>query len=262
MNDENITLTIHDIAKVKSNDLPINEKTEIIKCSVTLKSIRAQIDPLIRQLAKNEEEYNDLMDTIPRFYRDYYNSPVMNLYARTYNLDLNGKNHHEFYIEGTPYSVTLDGEAKREGGTYGFQAMMLNHPGGLAMAGSGEWVKQIDNNGKYLICVGDKGITVTKKKGRIQKDTFKFLSTAMDYEFDRERRFYADKDNNGIGEIEQAYKNKEISRQECDDQIHKVMKNHMDNNMDSEAEIATNNFQENGYDLTVYYVPIKKNYEL
>ena len=46
----------------------------LTKCSVTLKGVREQISGLIRNITDNEEDYNLLMDTIPHFYRDYWNA--------------------------------------------------------------------------------------------------------------------------------------------------------------------------------------------
>ena len=44
-----LELNIKDIAKVKSRDTSLDEKMEIIKCSVTLKGIKGDLAPLLEE---------------------------------------------------------------------------------------------------------------------------------------------------------------------------------------------------------------------
>ena len=70
--------------KIKYFIEAVKTDPDIIKCSVTLKGIRASIEPMVKKLTDTDEEYTTLMEIIPKFYRDHYHKDYEEMQCHTY----------------------------------------------------------------------------------------------------------------------------------------------------------------------------------
>ena len=134
---------------------------EIAKCHVTLKSVREQIRPLLESITDTEEEYDLLMEKIPRFYRDYRTSNK----EYEYMIDSIG---NEYNTIGDGNSVRLSDKdqdklfANRNKGvtiTLGIH----NHPSGINFPSIGDLNSQEISRKKYSVIVSKNGIAINKQ---------------------------------------------------------------------------------------------------
>lgn len=92
------------------------------KCHITLKSIKEQIEGLIFEISETDEEYNILMEHIPRFYRDYYNAPIEHLFGYDVNGNIYTQDGDETSVRFTEeQDITMEDN-------YGLFLSMHNHP--------------------------------------------------------------------------------------------------------------------------------------
>lgn len=125
----------------------------VIKHSVTLKSVKEQISPAIKEITDNEEEYDFLMDRIPKFYITYYNHKTEHIEV----WDNQGNKHQN---DGDETSVghpeTMDHETP-------YLLSIHNHPNKVSeMQSNGDYGLQVEYNTKYGVSVGFHGLVITK----------------------------------------------------------------------------------------------------
>lgn len=127
---------------------------ELQKCTVTLKSIRKQISPIIKNITDSEEEYETLMNTISYWYRDHWNSEKEYLQYLTYD----GKSYE---TSGKENIVDVTDEMQEHKGEY--LLSIHNHPNGSCLQSQGD----IDTQAtltleKYGITIGKDGVIINK----------------------------------------------------------------------------------------------------
>ena len=222
------------------------------KCSVTLKGVRQQISPIIKNITDTEEEYNILMEVIPKFYRDNWNNPKEHLLMQGNNGDI-------FENEGTEGSVSTPHEAVNESMRNGLILSIHNHPlDSTAYQSLGDYVTQ---------CVGTRekyGITISKKDGVViskltnnqvsrnkLSNTYNklFKKIGDNFDKDKEAEIQSLKDDCDANKITSKQLNKkynEMFHGYISENIHGYV-----NNLDA-------SFSNNNVPVKVYHAPIKR----
>lgn len=198
MNNKNITLTIHDIAKVKSNDLTINEKIEIIKCSVTLKGIKSAIRPLMEGWAVPSDNPNgaleDFIDEIAHFYRDNYNNDK-------------------------PVNTTITHDES------GLSLKMINNPNETAYPTGDDYLDQVREDADFMLKIDDKGLCISYKSGYIDPNSKRVRNQAGMIYNSIDKSMWAGKHENGAEDYWVQMRNGIITRDECNAGLQKVFNN-------------------------------------
>lgn len=222
------------------------------KCIVTLKSIRQQISPILKDITDTEEEYNILMDIIPKFYRDNWNNPKEHLLMQGNNGDI-------FENEGTEGSVSTPREAVNESMRNGLVLSIHNHPSdSTAYQSLGDYVTQ---------CVGTRekyGITISKKDGVvISKLTNKqvsrnklsntynklFKKIGDNFDKDKEVEIQSLKDDCDANKITSKQLNKKYNE---------MFHGYISENIHGYVDNLDTSFSNNNVPVRVYHAPIKR----
>lgn len=130
---------------------------ELNKCYLSLKSIREQISPLIKDITDTEEEYGLLVDRISHFYRDFRNEKTEKMYVEGYTGNI-----YTEYEKGTEDSVPYPIEARREARENGMLLSIHNHPTSTSYQSDGDMNTMNLANEKYMITVSSDGLMITK----------------------------------------------------------------------------------------------------
>lgn len=128
---------------------------DIAKCSVTLKQIRKDIEPVIKSITDTPEEYDLLMDVIPHFYRDRYNLDHETLQIYDYQGNV-------YENKGNDKSVQVPDEVRdiaREDGTL---LGIHNHPEATCFQSPGDFGAMTSLRQKYSVTVAEDGIMISK----------------------------------------------------------------------------------------------------
>lgn len=250
-----------------------------IKCSVTLKSVKAQIEPLVKQLARNTNEYEYMMENIPRFYRDTYKSDSTTIYCRSKDYNRNWlenpeEEHEEWESTMRGHWNSIPQKAKEVGERDGFQIIMTNKTdwhGGISYPDSNDLNRMGLYNSKFLVVCGDDGLTITRNDTPVVRgDVWRPDRFSNDFEFvdaitkiTSHHRNIAEKNsaNNGIDRIRQEYRNTRAGSKrdnEKREKIQKIVAQEWKAHSQEEIDFANNTLQSNGFDWTIHYVPIKK----
>lgn len=222
------------------------------KCSVTLKSIRQQISPIIKDITDTEEEYNTLMEVIPKFYRDNWNNPKEHLLMQGTKGDI-------FENEGTEGSVSTPNEAVIESLKNGLVLSIHNHPAdSTAYQSLGDYVTQ---------CVGTKekyGITISKKDGVViskltskqvgrnkLSNTYNKIYTKMGDNFDKDKKAE-------IQSLKDDYHANKITLDQINKEYNDLFHEHMSENVHEYVNTLNTGFSNNNIPVEVYHAPIKR----
>ena len=225
------------------------------KCSVTLKQIRKDIEPVIREIADSEEDYEYLMETVPRFYRDYYN-------ADKEHLLMTNNSFEEWRNSGNGNSVAPNEEMVNNKDVL---FSIHNHPNGYCFQSDGDWYVNAYGRTKYMLSVAKDGIMIVKDNDRnhipnpngVRSLALDWVNGVIDKNLSSERTKIAFDLMLG-----------EISTEEANSQMTKVLDKYVgDNNLygslehdfrESNKEYATNT--EYTHDYRIDYVPITKSH--
>ncbi len=127
---------------------------ELQKCNVSLKHIREQISPTIKNITDSEEEYETLMNTISYWYRDHWNSEKEHLQYLTYDGE-------SYETSGEENIVDVTDEMKEHKGEY--LLSIHNHPNGTCLQSQGDINTQATLTlEKYGITIGKDGVMINK----------------------------------------------------------------------------------------------------
>ena len=230
----------------------------IEKCAVTLKSVRSEIEPLIKELADSDEEYEYMMDVIPYFYRDYFN-------ADKEHLIMTNNNFEEWENVGDEGSVSPNEEMVRNKDVL---FAIHNHPNGYCFQSDGDWYVNALGRTKYMLSVSKDGIMIVKDNDRnyIPHPTgtrmlyMDWVNGVIDKHLSNEKNELGSKIISG-----------ELSVKEANSQMNKILDQYiMDNNLLSSLEhdfrepVMSKKDYANGvgydHDYLIRYMPITKNH--
>ena len=228
------------------------------KCSVTLKQIRKDIEPIIKELAETDEEYEYMMDTIPHFYRDFYN-------AKEEHLLMTNNNFEEWRTTGEEDHVTPNKDMLDKKDVL---FSIHNHPYGHCLQSDGDWYVNARGRTKYMLSVSKDGIMIVKDNDRnyiphssgTRMLYLDWAKNVMDRELSTQK-----------SELIAKIKNKEISKEEANRQMNEIYSNHvMENNLlptlehDFKEEIDGDKKYVSSvsyhHDYIIRHIPITKNY--
>lgn len=128
------------------------------KCSLTLKSVRKQLRPVLNELFEDDSNVNidEVLEDITRFYVNYYNAENENLYLKGYD----GTEWVNNY--GTRKQVMIPMEAKKEGVSNGLLLSIHNHPEGCAYPSGADYKNQAEMNQYINVVCSNDGILISK----------------------------------------------------------------------------------------------------
>ncbi len=125
----------------------------VVKCAISQKEIRRQIEPFIKELADSPQEYETLLKYLPRFYQHHYHKDKE--YLQMVDWDNN-----DYFSEGTEEQVEVPNEAKD---VASFLMSVHNHPIGVSVIPSdGDFEEMQKTDVKFMVTVGDEGLVVSK----------------------------------------------------------------------------------------------------
>ena len=227
---------------------------DIAKCSVTLKQIRADIEPTIKALTDNHEEYELLMDVIPHFYRDRYN-----LDHETY--DYNGT---VYANKGNDRMVQVPDEAREIAREEGTLLGIHNHPDATCFQSPGDYGAMTSLRQKYSVTVAEDGIMISKD------------NTAGDIIANPQGMYYVANqwlDDNIIeGYLKKSPEYKQnlndmregtISIDEANTRLNKQMNDYITENIPEMTKSMEDHFHNNvsyTHDMSLTYIPVTRTY--
>lgn len=229
----------------------ITKSILVNKCSVTLTQIKESISSTIKKLSDNDEEYNKLMDTIPKFYRDHYNLDHEELYVQGYD----GKEY--INTEGDDGSVSVPMEVAEKGYKNGILLAYHNHPDASCIQSIGDFQVCGSINEKYMITVAKDGIMITKNTGWDSRGTRASFLGAVRAEYEQPivEMFY-NEPKWGFQELQQGLRDGSISQEEANKKGTKILNDYYSENMPNVIKGLQSKFNEYDADITVAYVPI------
>lgn len=220
------------------------------KCTVTLKQITSSIEPIVKRLTDTQEEYDTLMDSIPRFYRDHYNLDHEELYA----IDNDGTEYTN--TAGDNNSVEVPEELVDKGISDGVLLAMHNHPiDASCIQSDGDFAVCVYVNEKYMVTVANDGVMITKNNTH-NKNSFFVGQVRAEFEYPTLEMFYTDPEY-GFTDIVDDLKQGKISQEEANKRGTKIMNDYYTTHMDSEVKRLNKTFQDYDLDINVNYVKVK-----
>jgi hypothetical protein len=220
------------------------------KCYISLKSIRASIEPLVSLVTNNNEyEYNRLMETIPRFYQDNYRLKYEKILCEDYYGDTYTNEDNQIR------KVMIPKEAEKIGETEGLLLSIHNHPSGTSFQSTNDVYNAIRINEKYSITVARDGIMIVKNDSFNQipwyesvypyADVSYPLMTMKIQEMEKYKKSVSEYTSGKITQM-QHFKNQ-----------NKIIKEYMDENRENLMMAINRSYEEYNYPIRLYYVEVK-----
>lgn len=217
---------------------------EIMKCQLSQKKIREAIEPIIKQIADSEEEYDDLMRLIPSEYQRRYN-------AKTETM----------LIENDMFGAFVRiKNAKGKGWKKDGSFITTEHS---VLPQYYQLKEQADLNIKYDITCGKDCFTITKNNmsaqtrettdERINTNTPQFWGTYYARDVGLEADFWNWKRFNGVEEIWDKMKEGKISRKECNRKIRDIYIKEAHKQGENATLSLNQGFQRNGVPMESYF---------
>ncbi len=229
------------------------------KCGVTLKGVRGQIETIVRSIANNESDYELLMEMIPRFYRDFWNAPKENMYAK-------GKDVYSYatgevlregdvweLVEGEETRIVIPQEIIDYGDNYGMKLGMHNHPYYCCFPSYNDFVSMSDLNEDYSVIVAKDGVFIAKKTG--------YLSTPLIGEatFNLQKKTTGNvRRTDEYKRIKEQYDEGKISKEECDRQCAICVNDWYSENFDDCLNDLNKVFKDDDLGIECYHIPISR----
>lgn len=220
------------------------------KCSLTLKSVRKQLRPVLNELFEDDSniDIDEVLEDITRFYVNYYNAENENLYLKGYDGT-------EWTNEGTRKQVMIPMNAKQEGMSNGLLLSIHNHPEGCAYPSGADYKNQAEMNEYINVVCSNDGILISKNPERGLSPT-KVSRVA--------NKYYKE---NVLGPIEKTgeyenivkdYNNGKLPISMANEMLDKHVKEYINNNLTNIAIDSTIMFHSKKIPFNVRYKKIKK----
>lgn len=208
------------------------------KCSITLKELRGLLGPTLKSITDTEYEYEELMNVVPRFYRDNYKKPNECLIIQ----DHKGNN---WYAESTwnSHSVSMPDRAYDEGVENGLLYTVHNHPEGASFQSPADYEGAAADNEKYMVTVGRKEIALTKNSNG-HMDPYKVSDICYDHTAQQVKRI-RETNYEGIRETMDRISKGDISPEEGRPILDKALNNYARENGPKMVRELNSLFEEN-----------------
>lgn len=219
------------------------------KCSVTLKQVRAAIEPTINELVGNNRLVKEiLLDEIPRFYRDNYNRKWEK--SLVYDSDMIG-----YENDGDESKVGISPEARRIGTHEGLFLSFHNHPDGSAEFSGDDFLFMAGYKTEYNVCVSKGTIAITKTRLKpSDMDTLRDIDNNLCGLYTLE--LIAGSNDNGLFEVRKDYGNGKITESEYQENLKKIISDSMDKNFEKNIKTYGNAFKNAGLDIEYYGIRV------
>ncbi len=225
---------------------------EIIKCYVSLKSIKAQIESTIKEITDSQEEYDEVIDVVTHFYRDTYNSKIemMKMMSKDNTLYENIGDEESVDLPIGVEDVSFDGD--------NFRYSIHSHPqNGTAFPSFQDFWCYYNTEPKFMIISNDKGIIVVKHTNEEIPMVWENMSEAFRIYDDRsDRMFRMSKD---FRDLERRYSDGDYVLSEFNDETNKLYQKHMSENMDKEVRDLNVEFMSKKCPVKCFYIPLDRN---
>lgn len=236
------------------------------KCSITLKGVREQISGFIQDITDNQEDYDLLMDTIPHFYRDYWNKKIENMSC--YLKDYKQTEFSNYTNTGDDISVDMPPIVRTLLSNdlfidEGIRMAIHNHPSGTSFQSMGDYMTQATYTTKYNITVSDDGITISKLDANLYEvDPLDVMIGMAGFEEGRNQYFYNNQEQYGIDKIKDNVQKGKMTEDEGQEALNKIFSQYINDNIDSETDRVNDMFSYQNIPISVYHMDIKKTYEM
>ena len=220
------------------------------KCTVTLKNIKQQISPLIKKITDTQEEYELLMDKIPRFYRDYWNAPLEHQLIKAYEKD-GGK---EWENVGTETEIQISEEITTHGEFYGLLLAIHNHPFNCCFQSPQDFITKSELNEKYSVTVAKDGIMIAKKTGYNPTSIIEPIC----YNLHKEK-VEKIKQTPQYKDTIKKYEDNKLTKEECDVMVTKVVNDWYSEHLMECKNDLDEQFQKEDCGIQTDYMYIKRN---
>lgn len=229
------------------------------KHSLTIKTIKQQISPTLKKIAKDEKEYELLLNTISKFYYENYNKTKE--YMKI--IDNKGKEYLSEGEEGQAHNVEVPDEALKVGWEDGLYFSIHNHPkGSVSIPSISDYIIMEQNDMKYMVTVAFDGISISINNkypeplfgGTIMNSLYPIFNEC----------FQQSETLPEFKEIQEKLGRTDITINDLDRETkltlyNKYMK--QDNHIQETADQFNNSFKQNKVPITIHNIPIKKIYE-
>lgn len=236
------------------------------KCSVTLKSVREQIKELIKDIADTQEDYDLLMENIPRFYRDYRNANKEHI--ECHRKDYNMTEFETYYNVGDENAVEMPTTLKilLSNDLFideGVRASLHNHPSGTSFQSLGDYLNQATYTIKYNITISDEGITISKLDAKLNEvDPLNMMIIMAGFENGRNQYFYNNQNQYGIDKLKEKAQSESITPDESQEELNNIFTKYINENIETETKKVNDMFKFQDIPINVYHLDIKKTYEM
>ena len=220
------------------------------KCSVTLKGIKKNIEPLVKSLTDTQEEYELLMEELPRFYRDRYNLDHETQWLWDY--------HDKVYMEenGDAHSVRVPYSAVREGiDGDGILLSIHNHPNSCSFQSPADYRQQAQINTKYNISIANDGIIITKNENGyrsryvdVERTTFKTINGIIQ-DF---------RDTPVAQKIYKDFQDGKLDEETAEEKLNKEMSDYFNKDADKYCEMVNKDLEKDGLKIVSHHIKIEK----
>ena len=254
---------------VKYNILLYVIKDYVEKCSVTMKGIIHDLTPRVREIAETDEDYDMLMEYLPRFYMDYYNAPVEHLTAvyQTTDTKTNKTSYTSSHEVGDEDHVDMPTTLKiflqyDLFDDEGVKMTFHNHPSSTCFQSMGDFITQTSYSTQYGVTISKDGIMISKTDGKLYgiDPLDVMIVSAIE---DQNKIDYIDnhKDDFKIHEIQTQVNNGKITDEEGQELLNKQYYKYLSKNIESEVEHMDEVFALNGIPISCNYIKIHKTWE-
>lgn len=226
-------------------------ETNITKCSVTLKGVRAAIEPLLDEICDYDWEKQSLMETIPYFFRESYNKKTEACYLEDWE---QGSYYND---DGDEDGVDVPVEAMEKGRENGLFMGMHNHPSRTSLMCADDYDVMADADEKYSICVSNKDITISKKTTNGKLDQYGVTETMFNLEQETYMTLKDDADNNGMNKAVDDFMSGRIDRETMANNIQDIINDYLDENFENQILNMNAMFVNDGRNIAVVGTKVK-----
>ena len=232
---------------------------ETHKTHYTLKAIREQIEPTIKKITDNQEEYDILMKEIPQFYRQYWNEKKENLSI----IDNNKQKLDP--ILGEDHCVTFTDDIVEQAEKEGLLLTIHNHPSATSIQSSGDYYCIASLGIKYGVSISKDGIVISKNTYGEASENYAddVLYSWSKWHQNLKNEVRKTKESQEIDEWwsqipfnEMFGERRDEFSQELHEKQKKLYKNYVLNNMDTQIDNLNKQYEADEIPISMSYVEI------
>lgn len=223
----------------------------VIKCEISLKKIREAISPTIKEITDSEEEYNILMENIPRYFQKHYKLKHETILLQDYD----GKQYADENGERNTVQTPQEVKDIDEGLLFSFH----NHPNDCCFQSLNDFLHIYDYGIKYGMSVAKDGIFISKNvepknyfstmtKLRINNAYTNYMNGVIKAVKKHRKEEYA--------QLKKDFNEGLIDSESADKKLTQFVLDYLTENSPRESKKLTNRFEKNDVPISTNYIPI------